>query len=141
LGYDLADLGSLSSVTRLVGAQAAWARAYTGAGVDVAVIDTGVAAVAGLDGAGKVATGPDLSLDAAEGAPVGVDAFGHGTFMASLNRSTDIFGHPYAAARSNATAWTGGKWNGSRWTGDDWQGSRWTSITWDSTDWTGSRWT
>jgi serine protease AprX len=53
------------------------------------VIDTGVAPVPGLDGSGKVVTGPDLSLDAAEGAPVGLDAFGHGTFMASLIAGRD----------------------------------------------------
>ncbi len=46
LGYDPSDVGSSSSFTQLVGAQAAWAAGYTGAGVDVAVIDTGVSPVA-----------------------------------------------------------------------------------------------
>jgi len=63
------------------GAQTAWARGYIGAGVDVAVIDTGVAPVPGLDTPGKVITGPDLSCGSQQLWPQGVDAFGHGTFM------------------------------------------------------------
>jgi len=89
LGYDPADTGSLSAISRIVGAQAAWQRGLTGAGVDVAVIDTGVAAVAGLDGPGKVLRGPDLSFDSQNGWPEGVDGFGHGTFMAGLIAGRD----------------------------------------------------
>ncbi|HEX2804747.1 MAG TPA: S8 family serine peptidase, partial [Kineosporiaceae bacterium] len=81
----------------IVGAQAAWAKGYTGAGIGVAVIDTGVTRVPGLDGAGKVVTGPDLSFDASGATTPGLDAFGHGTFMAGL-----IAGHD-AAAGSSAT--------------------------------------
>jgi serine protease AprX len=89
LGYDPTDTGSLSSVTRITRAQDVWARGWTGAGVDVAVIDTGVAPVPGLDAAGKVLTGPDLSLDS-PGAPArGLDAYGHGTFMAGLIAGRD----------------------------------------------------
>ena len=72
-----------------------WARrrpgpaGYTGAGVDVAVIDTGVAPVPGLDTPGKVVTGPDLSFDAPGAATPGLDAFGHGTFMAGLIAGRD----------------------------------------------------
>ena len=89
LGYDPADLGSVSSISQIVGAQTAWARGYTGAGVDVAVIDTGVAPVPGLDTPGKVITGPDLSFDSQQPWPQGVDAFGHGTFMAGLIAGRD----------------------------------------------------
>ncbi|MFZ0161569.1 MAG: S8 family serine peptidase, partial [Kineosporiaceae bacterium] len=89
LGYDPADTGSLSSTTQIVGAQAAWAKGYTGAGIDVAVIDTGVAPVPGLNAAGKVITGPDLSFDAPGAATPGLDGFGHGTFMASLIAGRD----------------------------------------------------
>ncbi|HEY6796221.1 MAG TPA: S8 family serine peptidase [Kineosporiaceae bacterium] len=89
LGYDPADTGSPSSVSRLVGAQGAWAAGYTGAGVDVAVIDTGVSPVPGLDAAGKIITGPDLSPDAAGAATPGLDGFGHGTFMAGLIAGRD----------------------------------------------------
>ena len=89
LGYDPADLGSLSSVSRIVGAQAAWARGYTGKGIDVAVIDTGVARVAGLNATGKVVDGPDLSFDSPATATAGVDGFGHGTHMASIIAGRD----------------------------------------------------
>jgi len=62
--YDpAADLFSMASTTTQTGARAWWAAGYTGKGVDVAVIDTGVARVPGLDAPGKVVDGPDLSLD------------------------------------------------------------------------------
>jgi serine protease AprX len=91
LGYDPADTGSLSSISQIVAAQAGWARGYTGQGVDVAVIDTGVARVSGLSATGKVIDGPDLSFDSPATATQGVDAFGHGTHMASIiaGRDTD----------------------------------------------------
>ena len=89
LGYNPADTGSLSSVTRLVGAQNGWVRGYTGQGVDVAVIDTGVARVPGLNATGKVIDGPDLSFDSPATAMRGVDAFGHGTHMASIIAGRD----------------------------------------------------
>jgi serine protease AprX len=100
LGYDPADTGSSSAVSRIVGAQQAWAAGYTGTGIDVAVIDTGVAPVAGLNTPGKVLTGPDLSLDAAVGAAAGLDAYGHGTFMAGLIAGRD------ATATASATGCT-----------------------------------
>jgi serine protease AprX len=90
LGYDpVADMGSLSSVTRMVGAQSGWLRGYTGQGVDVAVIDTGVARVPGLNTTGKVIDGPDLSFDSPATAMQGVDAYGHGTHMASIIAGRD----------------------------------------------------
>ena len=84
LGYDPADTGSLSAVSQIVGAQSAWAGGITGKGVDVALIDTGVTPVSGLAGAGQVLTRPDLSFDATGAATPGLDAYGHGTFMAGL---------------------------------------------------------
>ena len=51
------------NLTSQMGAQAWWNAGYTGQGVDVAVIDTGVAPVTGLNGSGKVVYGPDLSLE------------------------------------------------------------------------------
>ena len=98
LGYDPAtDLGSLSQISQAVGAQAAWAAGFTGAGVDVAVIDTGVTRVAGLDAPGKVVNGPDLSFDQGSPALVSLDGFGHGTFMASLIAGRDDAASPSAA--------------------------------------------
>jgi serine protease AprX len=84
-GYDpAADVNSMFSTTAYSGAAAFWTAGYTGGGVDVAVIDTGVSRVPGLDGAGKVVNGPDLSVDSQNPALRYLDANGHGTFMASL---------------------------------------------------------
>jgi serine protease AprX len=58
-----------------------------GAGIGVAVIDTGVADVPGL--AGRVVHGPDLS-----GEGDGVDRFGHGTFMAGIIAGDGSFSPP-----------------------------------------------
>jgi len=96
LGYDpTTDVGSLAQITKLTGAQAAWAAGDTGAGVDVALIDTGVTPVAGL--AGKVLNGPDLSFDSPSAAMTSIDAYGHGTFMASLIGGRDANAHASAA--------------------------------------------
>src|SRR5438093_332722 len=54
-GYDpTTDPYSMANMTAVTGAQAWWNAGYTGKGIDVAVIDTGVAPVAGLSGSGKV---------------------------------------------------------------------------------------
>lgn len=60
-----------------------------GAGVDVALVDTGVAPVRFLDSEGAVLNGPDLSLDYQAGLPAGVDAFGHGTHLAGIIAGRD----------------------------------------------------
>lgn len=79
--------GLMSDVTRMVGAQSMWAKGYTGAGVDVAVIDTGVAPVAGFQT--RLVNGPDLSFDYQVGAPAYVDSYGHGTHMAGIIAGRD----------------------------------------------------
>ncbi len=72
-------------VASLIEADKLHQRGITGAGVDVALIDTGVAPVAGLDAEGAVIVGPDLSFDPqGSDMPAGIDAYGHGTHMASL---------------------------------------------------------
>ncbi|MGE0878697.1 MAG: S8 family serine peptidase [Acidimicrobiia bacterium] len=89
LGYDpTRDMGSLSAITRITGAQDLWKNGITGQGIDVAVIDTGVTPVAGLTG--KVIDGPDLSFDSQEPGLVHLDAYGHGTHMASIIAGNDF---------------------------------------------------
>lgn len=91
LGYDaLNDKGSLSLITRAVGAQDMWNAGYTGKGVDVAVIDTGVTKVAGLNTPGKVVDGPDLSFDSQSEQFTYLDSYGHGTHMASIIAGSDV---------------------------------------------------
>jgi serine protease AprX len=90
LGPLAGDTGSLSAITRITGAQAMWDQGYAGQGIDVAVIDTGVSRVPGLDQPGKVLDGPDLSFDSLDAALVSNDAFGHGTHMASIIAGSDV---------------------------------------------------
>ena len=91
--YDpVGDVGSPYNTTLATGAQAYWTAGYTGKGVDVALIDSGVVPVDGLTVPGKVVNGPDLSEESQTPAQY-MDTYGHGTFMAGL-----IAGHANAAA-------------------------------------------
>jgi serine protease AprX len=88
--YDpTSDPYSMQNITAADGVQAWWNAGYTGNGVGVAVIDTGVSPVAGLTGAGKLTYGPDLSLDSQNPNLQNLDANGHGTFMAGLIAGND----------------------------------------------------
>jgi serine protease AprX len=83
--YDPAgDMNSMYNTTQYTGAQAFWSAGFTGAGVDVAIIDTGVTPVEGLSVAGKLVYGPDLSFESQNDAFRNLDTNGHGTFMAGI---------------------------------------------------------
>jgi serine protease AprX len=100
-GYDPAsDVNSMYSTTQYTGAQAWWDAGYTGSGIDVAVIDSGVSPVPGLDGAGKVIYGPDLSLESQAPNLTNLDTYGHGTFMAGLIAADQGTGTPSSASSS-----------------------------------------
>jgi hypothetical protein len=81
-GYDGGDVGSPYLVAKTVGAVAMWGKGYTGKGVDVALIDTGVVPLPEL--AGRVINGPDLSPESQVDALRYMDTYGHGTHMAGL---------------------------------------------------------
>jgi len=88
--YDpAADPYSMQNITAADGAQSWWNQGYTGKGVDVAVIDTGVSPVAGLNSSGKLVNGPDLSLESQNPNTQYLDTNGHGTFMAGLIAGND----------------------------------------------------
>jgi serine protease AprX len=99
----------LSTVTGSTGAQAVWnrvdsaGRKITGKGVGVAVIDSGIAPVKGLDGAGKVINGPDLSFESQAPNLRHLDTFGHGTHLAGIIAGKD----PGQEPGQNATAFNG----------------------------------
>ncbi len=103
-GYDPAsDVNSMASTTDYTGAQGWWAAGYTGRGIDVALIDSGVVPVDGLNAPGKVIYGPDLSLESQAPNLTNLDTFGHGTFMAGLIAGRDAgLTAPYDQAPASA---------------------------------------
>jgi serine protease AprX len=77
----------MPEVAGAINADDMWARGYTGKGVGVALIDTGVVPVQGLK-SGNVVIGPDLSLES-QGPQGNLDDFGHGTHMAGIIAGND----------------------------------------------------
>ncbi|MDQ1747679.1 MAG: serine protease AprX [Frankiaceae bacterium] len=75
--FDGGTTVSGSNFVTTTGAGQAWQHGYTGQGVGVAVIDTGISPMP--DVAGRVVYGPDLS-----GEGTLVDTYGHGTVMGGI---------------------------------------------------------
>ncbi|MGH2675207.1 MAG: S8 family serine peptidase [Actinomycetota bacterium] len=84
------DPGSMYTlVHKVTRAGKYWRSGYTGVGVDVAMIDSGVVPVDGMTAAGKVVNGADLSFESQAPALRYLDTFGHGTHMAGIIAGRD----------------------------------------------------
>ena len=101
------DVNSLYSVATMDGAHAYWDAGYTGQGVDVALIDSGVAPVNGLSAAGKVVNGPDLSFESQSSSLRYLDTYGHGTHMAGIIAGRDNAVGPSAVSSKDSTDFMG----------------------------------
>jgi serine protease AprX len=64
-------------------------KGFTGQGIDVALIDSGVAPVVGLDQPGKIVYGPDLSNEGSLANLANLDTYGHGTHLAGIIAGND----------------------------------------------------
>jgi serine protease AprX len=83
------DVASLYNTAGITGARSMWSAGYTGSGVDIALIDTGITPVEGMTTPGKVVNGPDLSFDSQHANLIYLDGYGHGTHMAGIIAGRD----------------------------------------------------
>jgi serine protease AprX len=89
-GYDpRKDAGSMSTVAEVIKARYLWDRGITGKGIDVAIIDSGVAPVEGLSGPDKLVNGPDLSFESQDEELRYLDTNGHGTHLSGIIAGRD----------------------------------------------------
>lgn len=88
-GVDMKLPGGSFGVKKSIGAGTIWNEGYRGAGVGVALIDSGVSRVKGLATSGKVIYGPDLSFESQAANLTHIDTYGHGTHMAGIIAGRD----------------------------------------------------
>jgi serine protease AprX len=85
LGFDYtAQPGAMTNVTQWTGAENMWKAGYTGNGIDVALLDTGVTPVPALAASDKVVVGADLSFESQTADARYLDSYGHGTAMGGI---------------------------------------------------------
>ncbi len=99
VAVDELSFGSMYRVVDQVGARTLWNQGFTGAGVNVAVIDTGVAAVPELSASGKLVAAVDLSSERFDESSAYLDSFGHGTHVAGIIAGRQVDADPMLAAQ------------------------------------------
>ncbi len=99
------DVNSMYNLGNMVGSRTWWNK-YTGAGIDVALVDSGVTPVVGLSDAGKVVNGPDLTPESQNASTRYLDTYGHGTHMAGIIAGRDPGIDP-ATNQGNSTVFLG----------------------------------
>jgi serine protease AprX len=88
-------VSSAVGIAQTIGASEVWkkldpsGRTVTGAGIGVALIDSGITPVAGLTDGTRIVNGPDLSLESQTSSLRSRDTFGHGTHMAGIIAGQD----------------------------------------------------
>jgi serine protease AprX len=92
-------LGSMYKVVDQIGARTLWQDGITGKGVNVALVDTGVAPVPGLLDPDKVVAAVDLSGEAGVPQATYLDTYGHGTHMAGIIAGKGTGADPALAAQ------------------------------------------
>ena len=88
LGYaDASEISNTYAIDQAIGASDLWHDGYSGKGIGVALIDSGVVNLPEL--AGRVINGPDLSLESQDTGVRYLDTYGHGTHMAGIIAGKD----------------------------------------------------
>ena len=83
------DAGSMYVATEVINARYMWDKGITGSGIDVAIIDSGIAPVEGLSAPGKIVNGPDLSFESQDQDVRYLDTNGHGTHLGGIIAGRD----------------------------------------------------